>query len=120
MTDLGAAPGSNDKYRDENFYLGYDRGDNKYAEDGFAVGGRGQDMVLDLAGDENVSIKVADHDSTPGCSITATVLRQDIPLGVSLALNAHIHAVMTRMAPACTHSCSCDKDGTCMHTSMQS
>lgn len=55
ITDLGAAPASNDKYRDENFYLGYDRGDNRYAEEGFAVGGRGQDMVLDLAGDENVS-----------------------------------------------------------------
>lgn len=55
ITDLGAAPASNDKYRDENFYLGYDRGDNKYAEEGFAVGGQGQDMVLDMAGDENVS-----------------------------------------------------------------
>lgn len=54
ITDLGAAPASNDKYRDENFYLGYDRGDNRYAEEGFAVGSRGQDMVLDMAGDENV------------------------------------------------------------------
>ena len=54
--DLGSAPGSDSKFRDDNFYLGYDRGDNRYAEEGFAVGGRGEDMVLDLAGDENVSI----------------------------------------------------------------
>lgn len=53
--DLGAAAGGDSKFRDENFYLGYDRGDNRYAEEGFAVGGRGEDMVLDLAGDENVS-----------------------------------------------------------------
>ena len=53
--DLGSAPGGDGKFRDENFYLGYDRGDNRYAEEGFAVGGRGEDMVLDLAGDENVS-----------------------------------------------------------------
>ncbi|KAL3143989.1 hypothetical protein ABBQ32_003797 [Trebouxia sp. C0010 RCD-2024] len=51
--DLGAAPGGDTKFRDDNFYLGYDRGDNRYAEEGFAVGGRGEDMVLDLAGDEN-------------------------------------------------------------------
>ncbi len=54
--DLGSAPGGDGKFRDENFYLGYDRGDNRYAEEGFAVGGRGEDMVLDLAGDENVSL----------------------------------------------------------------
>lgn len=54
--DLGSAPGGDSKFRDDNFYLGYDRGDNRYAEEGFAVGGRGEDMVLDLAGDENVSI----------------------------------------------------------------
>lgn len=54
--DLGAAPGGDTKFRDDNFYLGYDRGDNRYAEEGFAVGGRGEDMVLDLAGDENVSL----------------------------------------------------------------
>ena len=53
--DLGAATVGDSKFRDENFYLGYDRGDNRYAEEGFAVGGRGEDMVLDLAGDENVS-----------------------------------------------------------------
>lgn len=53
--DLGSAPGGDGKFRDENFYLGYDRGDNRYAEEGFAVGGRGEEMVLDLAGDENVS-----------------------------------------------------------------
>ena len=53
--DLGSAPGGGTKFRDDNFYLGYDRGDNRYAEEGFAVGGRGEDMVLDLAGDENVS-----------------------------------------------------------------
>ena len=53
--DLGAAPGGDTKFRDDNFY-GYDRGDNRYAEEGFAVGGRGEDMVLDLAGDENVSL----------------------------------------------------------------
>ena len=57
--DLGSAPGGDGKFRDENFYLGYDRGDNRYAEEGFAVGGRGEDMVLDLAGDENVSLPVA-------------------------------------------------------------
>lgn len=55
LPDLGSAPGANGKYRDENFYLGYDRGDNRYAEEGFAVRGPGQDMVLDLAGDDNVS-----------------------------------------------------------------
>lgn len=54
--DLGAAPGGDTKFRDDNFYLGYDRGDNRYAEEGFAVGGRGEEMVLDLAGDENVSL----------------------------------------------------------------
>ena len=53
--DLGAAAGGDSKFRDDNFYLGYERGDNRYAEEGFAVGGRGEDMVLDLAGDENVS-----------------------------------------------------------------
>lgn len=57
--DLGSAPGGDGKFRDENFYLGYDRGDNRYAEEGFAVGGRGEDMVLDLAGDENVSLPIA-------------------------------------------------------------
>ena len=64
ITDLGAAPASNDKYRDENFYLGYDRGDNKYAEDVFAVGGQGQDMVLDMAGDENVSATLVKRQET--------------------------------------------------------
>lgn len=54
--DLGAAPRGDTKFRDGNFYLGYDRGDNRYAEEGFAVGGRSEDMVLDLAGDENVSL----------------------------------------------------------------
>ena len=59
--DLGSAPGGDGKFRDENFYLGYDRGDNRYAEEGFAVGGRGEDMVLDLAGDENVSLACFAH-----------------------------------------------------------
>ncbi len=59
--DLGSAPGGDGKFRDENFYLGYDRGDNRYAEEGFAVGGRGEDMVLDLAGDENVSLACCAH-----------------------------------------------------------
>ena len=58
--DLGSAAGGDTKFRDENFYLGYDRGDNRYAEEGFAVGGRGEDMVLDLAGDENVSHQCLD------------------------------------------------------------
>ena len=53
--DVGSAPEGDGKFRDENFYLGYDRGDNRYAEEGFAVGGKGEEMVLDLAGDENVS-----------------------------------------------------------------
>lgn len=53
--DLPSGPGGDSKFRDNNFYLGYDRGDNRYVEEGFAVGGRGEDMVLDLAGDENVS-----------------------------------------------------------------
>ncbi len=64
--DLGSAPGGDGKFRDENFYLGYDRGDNRYAEEGFAVGGRGEDMVLDLAGDENVSLACCAH----ACCIT--------------------------------------------------
>lgn len=55
--DLPSAPGGDSKFRDNNFYLGYDRGDNRYVEEGFAVGGRGEDMVLDLAGDENVSLQ---------------------------------------------------------------
>ena len=70
--DLGSAPGGDSKFRDDNFYLGYDRGDNRYAEEGFAVGGRGEDMVLDMAGDENVSSSSPPHVLLLTCAVQKT------------------------------------------------
>ena len=71
--DLPSGPGGDSKFRDNNFYLGYDRGDNRYVEEGFAVGGRGEDMVLDLAGDENVSFATS-------CNVLLLILCRSVRL----------------------------------------
>ena len=42
------------RFQDPGFFLGYERGGNRYLEDGLAVG-KGDDMVLDIAADDRVS-----------------------------------------------------------------
>ena len=49
--ELGGVQG---RFKDDDFFLGYNHGENKWADETFTPAGGGEEMVLDLLADDQV------------------------------------------------------------------